>query len=361
MSELKTWSEVKSECDYRGIIVGNGASLSVWPHFKYESLYSIAKKERYLDDTSDDIFSMLDTKDFERVLGTLRVTVSINAHLGLETSRLEDMYRTVRKALGRAVSKIHIPWDERLKKQLQLIRSEILKYDAVFSTNYDLILYWALLSENDFSGFTDFFWRKVTIREGEETFLAFDPGPPANADGMTKVFYLHGGLHLYVLPNGKTAKYTRQTISGVSTQTLIDAFLRYAMGEGGKDIGDEPVPLLVTGGDAMDKLQVISSSDYLWFAYDTLVNWRRPIVIFGHSLRESDDHIVNAVASDKERALAISVFPGTEEEVERQIAEYRRRLVGHKKLRFFDATTHPLGDPSLRVRGDEIPGGPFAA
>jgi hypothetical protein len=52
--------------------------------------------------------------------------------------------------------------------------------------------------------------------------------------------------------------------------------------------------------------------------------------------------------SGDRRKVAISVFPSAGHEVVAAMAQYRAKLPD-QDLVFFDSTTHPLGDPALRV------------
>jgi hypothetical protein len=49
------------------------------------------------------------------------------------------------------------------------------------------------------------------------------------------------------------------------------------------------------------------------------------------------------------REVAVSIYPRTKEQVIIQEKGRITQLLGKNKLRFFDSTTHPLGDPSLTI------------
>jgi hypothetical protein len=72
------------------------------------------------------------------------------------------------------------------------------------------------------------------------------------------------------------------------------------------------------------------------------------MVVFGQSLGDVDDHLIEAMRRWHDRTIAISLMPGTEAEIRRRKASYIR-VLPEARLIFFDATSHPLGDPALRV------------
>jgi hypothetical protein len=287
------------------------------------------------------IFEELKTHDFERVLRGLRDAIIVNRALGLEERPLGESYEVVQRALGEAIAQTHIGWAMTPTRVLRAIRTELVKYRFVFSTNYDLLIYWSILCEDpNPSDVKDLFWTP-----GPDRWLVFDPSNTKTAPEVTRVMYLHGGLHIYSLFDGTTAKYVP-----AAGENLLDAFQRF--------VGDAdpfgPIPLLVTEGDAEDKRAVIESSAYLSFAYQQLVMCQDPIVVFGQGLGEGDAHIARALNSFGGRQIAIALLPDEPDELVSKQAHYQE-LLPRARLSFFDATTHPLGAPSLRVdpgRGD---------
>jgi len=120
------------------------------------------------------------------------------------------------------------------------MRDVLLEFDTVYTTNYDLLVYWAVMTDRP-SDFRDFFW-------GPDA--SFDPDDVSTAAGVTRILYLHGALHLYTLADGGTAKLTaggRNLLSKRSARTST-------------------VPLFVCEGHSRDKRIAIARSDYLSFA-----------------------------------------------------------------------------------------------
>src|SRR5690606_7166856 len=144
----------------------------------------------------------------EAVLGALAVARKVDSALNQAVDLIDERYESIRQALVSAVRTIHIPWlllDDAKKER---IRKAMSKYDVVFSTNYDLIVYWSVMHEPHGWGFKDYFWDE-----------GFDASNVEIWGKCTKVLYLHGGLHLYHLPYGATFKR-----SATIQANLLDLF-----------------------------------------------------------------------------------------------------------------------------------------
>ena len=115
--------------------------------------------------------------------------------------------------------------------------------------------------------------------------------------------------------------------------------------------GDEQArPLLVTEGSATDKLRAIDANAYLSHGLRRLETNNLPLVVFGSSLSEQDQHIVDAISASPNRPVAISMLRKPKAELLLEQLDIHGRLSAHELL-FFDATSHSLGDPALRVPG----------
>jgi hypothetical protein len=152
------------------------------------------------------------------------------------------------------------------------------------------------------------------------------------------VYFLHGALHLVVGEAGRTWKLRRTQLD-----TLLDQF--------GKPIDGDPRarPLLVTEGSAADKRDAIEDNVYLSHALKRLEERDLPVVVFGSGLSEQDSHIAEALSENPKRPVAVSMLPGPKKELLARQADIYGRLDASPLL-FFDARTHPLGDPALKVR-----------
>jgi hypothetical protein len=197
---LESWENVKDAEDWSGLLVGNGASRAVWEKFDYPSLYQKACSNEVahpLQNADQAVFATLQTENFEATLAGLKTSEKICASLAIPHQPIIDRYQTIRAALIEAVQAVHIGWNKLPAATLTKIRDALLPYGYVYSTNYDLLLYWAIMSEPQAKGFADYFWGASCL---------FDLANVDVWNKATKVLYLHGGLHIYRLADGTTVK-----------------------------------------------------------------------------------------------------------------------------------------------------------
>ncbi|HEX2039429.1 MAG TPA: DUF4917 family protein [Acidimicrobiales bacterium] len=318
---LEAWEAVRDDGPWPALLLGNGASRAVWAPFAYDSLFEYAR----LSSADRELFDVLHTRNFELVLEGLRFARLVYVQDGLDASQVDRRYESVQQALARAVCDTHVARGAIPDSRLQVIGEALLCHEAVYQTSYDLLTYWALLTAAP-GAFVDYFWNEQGGR------LAFDPAN-AKPPRRTAVLYLHGGLHLYRLADGTTCK--RRWSRGAN---VLDMF--------GKDPAESPV--FVSEGTSAEKLRAIDASVYLSFVNRLFREDSRPLVVFGHSLGEQDAHIAAAIGRHADRRVAISVMPDDEAAVVKRKAELLH-LLPSCRLRFFDATTHPLGKAELQL------------
>lgn len=313
-------------------MIGNGASRAVWDRFKYPSLYETAKStelDHPLLSEDQHIFEELDTTNFEQVLDALATSEMVCDALGLDATLIRERYASIQRALFEAVSMVHPYWRDEDTHKYRAIRSALLNYDFVFSVNYDLVVYWSIMTEEG-SGFKDYFF-------AEEFDLADTEIWPGQ---VTKVLYLHGGVHLAKARSGATIK--RRANMDMNLLASLET-MSY----------EELVPLFITEGRSRDKLNSIHRSDYLSFAYQQFAQHSGPLIIFGNSLDEvSDQHLVNAMYRWGDRRIGVSVYPAAPQDIIAYKAGLHKRLP-EAELFFFDSTTHPLGSTTLRISEQE--------
>jgi hypothetical protein len=321
---LAQWARIAEQHDWQALLLGNGLSTHVWGRFAYRSLFEQAQRSG-LTKEDEALFALHGGTNFERVLADLRTAMRVADVLRLDRAAVAARYRSIRQALGRAVREVHLDRAAVPDACLRGIREVLRAHQVVFTTSYDLLIYWAMGYGGSFEPFVDMFRGRP---------CRFDPF--LIEERQVPVYYLHGALHLVVEGSGGTQKLRW------SDRTLLEQF--------GEPIKDDPEarPLLITEGDSDGKLIAIEENDYLLFALEQLRQWSLPIVVFGSSLGGQDDHLVDALNQHRDRAVAVSMMPTTRRELRKKQNDiyYRLRC---DPLVFFDATTHPLGDPVLRA------------
>lgn len=338
--QLLSWDEIAAEFA-DGLLIGNGSSLAVSASFGYGSLLGVASGRQVahpLTRADLQIFELLNETDFERVLAELSRSAKLAEVTGGDPQVLLDRYERIRLALVEAVHAVHPRHSTLDSARFERVQDSLLHFSSIFTTNYDLLLYWAVTCSDRMNGFRDFFWNSG---------LSFSPSNAWTAQGDTCLYYLHGALHIFHLPTGKTVKATGGDDSPWSTYVpLLDLTFEYK---------DSKLPLFVSEGLSERKMAAISSNGYLHFAYTSWVEhcwtWTKSLVIFGHALGAQDEHLVvpikDRIKKAKERGwalpkVAISVRRAGTNHIAERISYYRERL-DHEELFFFDAATHPLG------------------
>jgi len=329
---LKTWDQIKGKPgDWPAILIGNGASMNVASTFNYQTLFEQACKmpnEHQLDDVDRALFAEIKTVDFELVLSHLRQTLLVARVLGWDkkhTDQVQGKYNRVRQALAAAVRTVHPQHGKIGEDRLKHIGLALMAYKWVFSTNYDLIAYWAAMKAG-INNFYDFLGGQPCRFRSEN--VARAPGD------KTKLLFPHGALHLYLATDGKYEGIVHKRVFDQDA-SILDQLLYLP----------EP-PLIVAEGSPDDKRQVIYSHRYLTFAYEQLGRVRDQFVIFGSDLGSTDAHIVQAL-EPKGRRIAVSIRTSAKQA--QKMARIRDVLSDADEVLFFSAETHPLGDPNLNV------------
>lgn len=315
-ADLVEWDDLAAE-EWPTLLLGNGFSANLWPGFRYGSLFEQAG----LGDAAEHVFRALRTDNFELALECLHhARVTLRA-LGEPAKKVSGLYVEVRNALFDTVRSVHVPWGEVPRSR---IARSLAGHQSVFTTNYDLSLYWSTVQPGAHD-VRDFFWSGPDHHE-------FDAGNArVFGTGATRLHYLHGALHLWHDDRGVDGKWTQATGG-----SLLEVAQHYTPRSTRR-------PLFVSEGTSAMKRRRIGRSPYLRFCLRRLRRDEAPTVVFGHSLGPSDEHVATALGKGAPRRIAISVWP---EQAAKDIRAVKARmhaaLPGHD-LDFFASTTHPLG------------------
>lgn len=331
--ELEDWDALSDlRATHPVILLGNGASRAVWDRFDYSSLYDLAcKAERPHHLTVEDrafFREMEDTKNFELVLSSLAIARKVNETLCQSADLIIERYNSIRMSLIQAVRDIHVPFQDVPLLTKRSIADELSNYRQIFTTNYDLLVYWSFMGAD--RRWKDFFW-------GENN--SFDPGDCEVWGEPITVYYLHGALHLYRTLGGETRKLVANEAAG----GVLAQFDTHPM----------HVPVFISEGTARDKKSAILRNDYLSFAYRAFAQNKRSLVVFGQSLNpEHDNHLIEAIGRMRCQHVAISVFTPTPGHDVIGLKGRLSKAWPNKNIRFFKSTTHPLGTDDLRLATD---------
>lgn len=341
--ELETFDDVKQAIAKNPnrkfhLLLGNGFSMAYNPGiFSYNALHDFVTKLE--DPDLNTILDAIGSTNFELMMRQLDSFATLLEAFGGNAalkSRVEAASAKLKKGLLDAVRSLHpehvfaVPEEESAccSRFLNIFLSSGGK---IFSTNYDLLLYWVLL-RNGIVNHVDGFGRELLnpdeIAEGEEPVWS-DELIWGKHRGKQNVFYLHGALPYFdtgveiVKEEYDGAHYLLEKISARM------------------ESGDYPV--FVTAGDGRDKLSQIRHNQYLSWCYDQFAQIEGSVVTFGFNFGPYDEHIIAAVNEaakhgKKSFPKLNSIYVGVYSADDHQHIENIKRQFACK-LHVFDAKT----------------------
>lgn len=337
----KTYAEVMESLAKKKrkahLLLGNGFSMAYDSKiFSYNALYDFVAA---LDDPAlIKLFETIKTKNFELVMGQLDLLVALldafESKEGLQ-DRVRHAGARLQQSLLNAVRSMHpehvftVP-AERLARCAAFLRSFLGTGGSIFTTNYDLLLYWVLLRgevPNHVDGFGRELLNPVESKNGEEQeWSELRWGPNRERQN---IYYVHGALPLF----DTGLEIVKEEYTG-DAYLLENITTRLKKGE---------YPLFVTAGNGDEKLEQIRHNRYLTFCYDQLCAAEGSIVTFGFNFGAYDLHIIDAInsaakhgAKDPDRLWSVYIGVYSPEDAV-HIANVAQRF--QCKVNTFDAKT----------------------
>jgi hypothetical protein len=261
-------------------LLGNGFSIGCDPVFRYASLYRVAVANG-LSARAQEVFGRIGTNNFEGVLRLLDDTLWVGQRYGLSgagQAQIEEDIRIIKNSLVHSIATTHLEnaaLVSDLKKAAAL--GFLNRFKNIFTTNYDLVLYWVILSPAGGPTFGDGFH---TPEEEQEAAYLLYTEPTGNRPG---IYYLHGALHLYAA-EGELRKHSWARTGRHLTDLIREGLTR---GE---------YPLFVAEGLPGQKLTQIARHGYLSHCLNKFSHIQSPLVIYGHALGESDNHLLESLS-----------------------------------------------------------------
>ncbi|KOS51424.1 MULTISPECIES: DUF4917 family protein [Bacillus amyloliquefaciens group] len=302
------------------LLIGNGFSIEFYNNFRYGGLYDYLLRNQFLNGQELDLFKAFETTNFELVLNSLHTAQKINQTLSIVTNYLDDRYNEIKNLLIKAVQDIHPLYSQldipKLAWSLNVFKK------SIFTTNYDLLSYWALLKLKDLNrNIRDgFFYRNTSDKT-----LTFQPDTFEETE--LKLFHLHGALHFYE-DQGEIIK-----MKAKSEYLLPEIKQKYESGY---------FPVYVSEGVSEKKLAQIHSNYYLSYCYNSFIEAEGGITILGQGLNpDYDKHLIDAILRSKVNCIAFGVYP-TESDTSQFIIETVKRQFGKldgKQLIFYNSRT----------------------
>jgi hypothetical protein len=276
------WSEVHTNSNT--ILLGNGFSMNFYDKLNYSNLYDFSKN--LFTKKTLNLFNEFETNNFEDILEYLFVTKKVSSLFNIDNNELDEIISEVQNGLINSIHQIHPKPNEIDYYLINRIGKQLSNFKNVFTTNYDLFLYYVTL--NSPINYSDHFYQKVS-----DKFIVFSK---PDIQHTHHVYYLHGSLILFdeIWETYKICKYrSTDLIELISEQILDNSSL-----------------LFVSEGNSNNKLKKIYSNDYLKFCFNELKNLdEEDIIIYGQSLKEQDNHLVELIDNKfKNVYISIKIF-----------------------------------------------------
>ncbi len=293
------------------LLLGNGFSIAYDSKiFSYNALHDFVTNLE--DKDLSTILSVIETRNFEVIMQSLDTFSALIGAFGADKdlkARVDSASSKLRSSLLEAVKALHpehvfkVPEDQSAACA-QFLKTFLATGGNVYSTNYDLLLYWVLM-RSGIAEHGDGCGRELLNDTGEfvppeEQIWSEELIWGINRDKQN-VFYLHGALPFF--DNG--VEIVKET---------YDAY-NYLLERIGARMEKGEYPIFVTAGDGQQKLKHITHNRYLSYCYESLTRAEGSLVTFGFNFGESDEHIIEAInraakrkAPDKLWSIYISVY-----------------------------------------------------
>ena len=303
----------------RHLLLGNGFSIAYNKDiFSYAKL--LESEKIYNDSKLKKIFEALTTNNFEKVVKSLKDAnkilqiFSVNKELQCE---INSKANTLKEILIEEISQKH-PHnysisEEKYSKTIDFLFNFIgldnNRGGNIFTLNYDLLLYWTLFKKS-INNKTLYFCDGFTWDDSND--LCW------KKDIASNTYFLHGALHL-----SENSGYTYKEFYK-NDKDLIQQIKH--------NLNNDNFPLIVFEGTSSEKLSQINHNSYLINAmYEfekSMLDKNSALFIFGHSLEDSDNHIINLISNSNINHIYISVFGNIEddnnESIRSKISEIKR-------------------------------------
>ncbi|MEJ1353264.1 MAG: DUF4917 family protein [Candidatus Sedimenticola sp. (ex Thyasira tokunagai)] len=287
---LQSYQEVTSHLDKKKrtphLLLGNGFSMAYDPDiFSYNALHGVI--ENADDELLTKLFGIVKTKNFELVMQQLGNFCELIEAFGTDVELLAKVRAASEKlkhTLIAAVQDLHPEHvykieDAECEKCAEFLHTYLVRDGNIFSTNYDILLYWVLLRSglrNQIDGFGRDVLDTEFGDEPEVTELYWGPNK-----GKQNVHYLHGALPLF-----------DTGIDVIKEEYTGDAYILENI-EARMNNGEYPV--FVAAGDGNEKLSHIVHNKYLAYCYEALSDIQGSLITFGFNFGEYDRHIIDAI------------------------------------------------------------------
>ena len=317
MEKIHSFSECldMAKAGKKHLMLGNGFSVALFPKiFNYKALADNIDSKKIKQ-----LFSAIGTHDFEFVMRRLSEALDILKHYDLD-DRISDQIKSdieeLKNTLINVISNAHPAKPSEITEAQYLSCRDFLSnfsQGKTYSFNYDLLLYWVLMHYHEDSrlklpcddGFRYLYQDESSKEENFNTSLHWQIG----RENQQNIYYIHGAMHIF--SDGSDIEKLSYTNIGIPLSEQV----RNAIDEG-------KFPVFISEGSTEHKLSRIKKNGYLSRTFSSLKSIRGGLFIFGHSIRDEDDHIFDFLnQNNKNLTLYIGIYGPPSEPYNRVIID----------------------------------------
>lgn len=296
IKQLPTYEEVINSLKKKGrtkhLLFGNGFSMAY-----DKNIFSYNALSNFIESTGDplikNLFEKLNTKNFELIMQQLDNFCEIAEIFSDDkslVSKIRDASGKLKNSLIDAVKELHPEHVFKISEKessacINFLNEYIHNNGLIFSTNYDLLLYWVLMrhgAEKAIDGF------------GRDLETDLDPDNYIEPDEL-EYSELRWGKH----KSDQTIHYLHGTLPIFDTGINIikaEYDTEHYLLQNVKDrIEKKEYPIFVTAGNGTQKLTHIMHNKYLSFCYERLCGIQGSLITFGFNFGPYDTHIIDAI------------------------------------------------------------------
>ncbi len=342
--KLETYDEVMTSLTKKKrqahLLLGNGFSMA------YDSkIFSYNALHRFIENLDNELlsklFEIVNTKNFELVMQQLdnfcELIEAFGSDINLK-SKVEEASIKLKESLINAIKELHpehvfkIP-EDKSAACAAFLNNYLENKGNVFTTNYDVLLYWVLM-RNKIPNAIDGFGRD---RENADEYVPEDEVEYSELRwGKHKerqtIHYVHGALPLFD--------------TGIEIIKEEYDSAHFIMEKIKSRLEKKEYPVFVTAGTGDQKLKHIMHNRYLTNCYENLSGIEGSLVTFGFNFGEYDEHIIEAINIASKHGKKVkdrlwSVYIGVYSDDDKKHIE-RISSKFSCKVHIYDAKTAPV-------------------
>lgn len=309
MEEVLTFSQcIERAAQKKHLILGNGFSVDLFPDiFNYKKL-----AEKITDPKIKAVFAEFNTSDFEFVVLKLAESLRVLNYYDTEKNifnKVKEDGEKLKEILISVITSSHPENPTLISNNQYKSCFEFLHHfeeGRKYSFNYDLILYWVYMHFLD---------NNVTNLKSDDGFrtdwdndsmVTWEIG----REHQQNLYYLHGAMHIFKDVNASIQKYTWRNGNKTIGQQVKES------------IENNKFPVFISEGRQEHKLKRIKENGYLSRSFSSIKSIGGDLFVFGHSIRDEDDHVFDIVNLNKNiKKVFISLFGEIDSEENKKILQ----------------------------------------